>query len=205
MIRDTRYGYCRCGCGGLAPIAVRNIRKRGIVKGQPRLYIQGHGGGNRKLKPPITDAEREKLFWKKVAVTADSKCWEWLASKDEHGYGWFKTATKTIKAHRYSYALRYGPFSDNLECLHGCDNPGCVNPSHLHLGSHTENMREMFERKRAAIGERASSAKLTADEVREIRELCAAGVLQKTVGDMYSMDRTTISGIVSHKQWKHVT
>ncbi|MFJ9387747.1 HNH endonuclease signature motif containing protein [Nocardioides sp. NPDC101246] len=85
-------------------------------------------------------------FWSKVAKT--ETCWIWSAYRDEKGYGSFGWNGKLIKAHRAAYELTFGPIPSGAHVLHSCDNPSCVNPDHLSLGTHTENMRQKVARGR---------------------------------------------------------
>lgn len=91
-------------------------------------------------------------FWPKVDKTAT--CWLWTASVFENGYGLFHLDDRNLKAHRYAYELLVGPIPDGLEVRHTCDVARCVNPEHLSLGTHAENMADMVERDRAARGKR---------------------------------------------------
>jgi hypothetical protein len=94
-------------------------------------------------------------FWAKVDKDTPGGCWEWMASVfvDRYGYGKFNEGTshddnRTVYAHRFAYELESGPIPDGMHVLHQCDNPPCVNPAHLRLGTHADNMREMVERNR---------------------------------------------------------
>src|ERR1019366_3384667 len=111
-------------------------------------------------------------FWLNVAKSKDG-CWLWTASVDSGGYGVFDTGRRS---HRYSWELHHGPIppSDGLivTCVcHHCDNPRCVRPDHLFLGTQGDNMRDMAEKGRGArhAGESNPRAKLTAAIVRSIR------------------------------------
>jgi hypothetical protein len=80
----------------------------------------------------------------------DNGCWLWTGSKDDGGYGWFSVDVKTMRAHRVSYELHYGPIPDGFFVLHGCDVRHCVNPSHLYLGTQFDNICDRDTRGRNA-------------------------------------------------------
>ena len=79
-------------------------------------------------------------FWEKVRKTEN--CWLWQGSVTSDGYGRFHMSGKTHSAHRIAYMLRNGMIEDDLHVLHKCDNPPCVNPAHLYLGDHYQNMQD---------------------------------------------------------------
>jgi hypothetical protein len=90
-------------------------------------------------------------FWEKVAMAGPDECWIWTDKPTEDGYGRFKiTPTEQVKAHRLSYVLATGNDPGELLVRHKCDNPLCVNPAHLELGTQADNMRDASERGRLA-------------------------------------------------------
>lgn len=91
--------------------------------------------------------EQKANFWVKVNQT--NYCWVWGRSKNKNGYGTVRIAGKLFLAHRVSYQIINGIISDSILVLHKCDNPGCVNPGHLFIGSHQDNMTDMCKKGRS--------------------------------------------------------
>ena len=145
-------------------------------------------------------------FWAKVDVRGPDDCWEWTAFKDR-GYGVFGVFGVTggpQGAHRVSAHLA-GMKIEGLYVCHHCDNPCCVNPNHLFVGTNADNMRDKMQKGRGAKGESAGPAKLTADQVLEMRALYATGRwTQKGLADRYSVSPEQVCNIVNRKQWKHI-
>ena len=133
---------------------------------------------------------------------APSGCWEWTEGKEEHGYGRFCFNGCQKLAHRVSWSLHRGVLSDEDFVLHHCDNPGCVNPDHLFLGTQEDNMKDMAAKNRACKGMEKRNSKLSDSQVVEILKstdrVCS---IAKQFGVSYSI----ISEIRSRKRWKHVT
>lgn len=94
----------------------------------------------------------EQLFWMKVDKVGDGGCWLWTGAKRWDGYGRLQIPGRQLTAHRYSWELAEGPIPDGMHVLHYCDTPGCVNPGHLWLGSHDDNMRDRSRKNRVYRG-----------------------------------------------------
>jgi hypothetical protein len=100
------------------------------------------------IKPIVFGEEEEKRFWSKVDIKHPDECWIWKGAMSGGGYPSFKFNGKVTSAQRAAYALTYGSIDDKLYTLHSCDNPKCVNPYHLRLGTPGDNMQDMVKRNR---------------------------------------------------------
>jgi hypothetical protein len=143
-------------------------------------------------------------FWKKV--DKGPLCWNWIASKTE-GYGAFSLKGFPRGAHRFSFFLTNGDFDRSLCVLHTCDNPACVNPSHLFLGTKGDNFRDCISKGRnnPTRGERSASAKLTAKIVASMREDYRS--FKRTaaeIGAMVGVSQQEASRAIRGKTWAHV-
>lgn len=105
----------------------------------------------------------------KVAV-ADSGCWEWAGGRFDTGYGAFSVRGKTRYAHRVSYAEFVGPIPDGHMVCHHCDNPCCINPEHLFLGTAADNMADKAAKGRSNRGEKSNTSRLTERQVVVIKQ-----------------------------------
>ncbi len=176
------------------------VKSRGLCSGH---YIQWQ----RKREPrPLarTSLTLEQRFW--AAVGKSDGCWTWHGSKTAAGYGTLGSRETHVYAHRYSYALVHGPIPSGLHILHHCDNPPCVNPAHLFLGTHQDNMRDMRDKGRnyAAAGEAHPRAKITENDVIDMRSLWALGALMRDLAAEYGLDDSTVFDIVRGNSWKRV-
>lgn len=133
-------------------------------------------------------------FLKRVCPTPT--CWLWEGTINSDGYGSFRLGDRTVKVHRLSYELCYGPIPNSLYIMHKCDNPRCVNPEHLAAGTQKQNMQDAVAKKRIAFGERVGCAKLTDQEGREIRDLAKSGLFeQKVIASWYKVAPSTVANI----------
>jgi hypothetical protein len=151
-------------------------------------------------------------FWIKFKRPKDG-CWEWLASKDECGYGMIKrggygrAGHSVMRAHILSWVLYNGPIPSGLCVLHKCDNPKCVNPEHLFLGTKADNNHDRDKKGRhiAFHGVEHPMHKLTNIDVKNIRKSYSKqkrnGV---TIAKQYNINSSTLYGIVNYKIWKHI-
>ncbi len=148
----------------------------------------------------------EERFWPKVDKSAGPDgCWLWTAYCHPNGYGQFHFMRRRRPAHRISWMLVKGPIPKGLFVCHHCDNPPCVNPAHLFLGTSADNQRDSSNKGRMHLGEADGNSKLTKEEVLEIREEYAHGdMLQRELAKAYGVTPTQIGNIVKRKFWKHI-
>ena len=135
----------------------------------------------------------------------NSGCWLWLRHTSSEGYGLMGIkARKAKRAHRASWIAHHGEITEGLVVRHRCDNPCCVNPDHLELGTHAQNYADMVQRKRQCVGSRVHTAVLTENDVVNIRTSAAQGKKGADLARQYGMGSGNISLIINRKIWKHV-
>jgi hypothetical protein len=153
----------------------------------------------------------ESRYWQRVNKDSENGCWNWTGSVIPGGYGHFYYNNKSIYVHRISYAWHHPMtldlFNNSKVCVcHSCDNPRCVNPAHLWLGSHADNMRDKREKGRATRGESSPCSKLTELQVLEIRQRYnkKAKITTVQLSKEYGVGNSVIWNILNRKIWKHI-
>jgi len=141
---------------------------------------------------------RERFNTKWEAVT-ESGCWLWTAQVNTKGYGKLRNDGGTTLAHRISYQLHKGDIPKDMLVLHDCDNPTCVNPDHLHIGTNADNINEMYQRNRFP------NQILTMDTAKSIYKKCTEGVKQKDIAKEFKVHFSTVSDIATGKAWQQAT
>ena len=151
-----------------------------------------------------------KRFWYNVDKLTKNECWNWLASKKDRGYGRFVIGAVQEAAHRVSWVIHYGQIPNDLCICHRCDNPSCVNPSHLFLGTHADNMLDMKLKDRAIghIGEDNNKSTLLETEIIELRKIYDFYVnkygLTKKLSHVYNVPYGTMQKVVRRYTWNHI-
>lgn len=138
--------------------------------------------------------------------TTGDGCWSWLGALDRDGYGRMRVGgRKTLRAHRLAWEIETGRPPGSLLVCHHCDNPPCVNPAHLFLGTARDNNRDRVQKGRpnGSPGESNGVSKLTASQVHEIANLyCTGRFRQQDLAEMFGVSKSAIQLILSGKNWK---
>jgi len=154
-------------------------------------------------------SKREKLeerFWSKVDKSqGEEACWIWTSTVSR-GRAMFHFQGTSVNAARVAWQLTYGEIPPSLEVCHHCDDMMCLNPKHLFLGTHKNNMNDMLAkgRERHLKGEALPHSKLNEVAVKDIRQRANKGVSVKELARQYNVSTSTIRDVVRRKSWKHV-
>lgn len=151
-------------------------------------------------------------FWSKVRKLGPDECWEWVGARHPEGYGYlyagplYENRVRWVKSHRLSWEIHNGQIPDGLSVLHHCDNPPCVNPSHLYVGTQAQNVhdRTVRNRGRNQDGSVNSNAKLTEADVVAIIAMLKTGRSQAAVAEMFGVKQPQISRIARRESWRHL-
>jgi hypothetical protein len=154
--------------------------------------------------------KRESLvdrFWNKFKRPKKG-CWEWAGAKDPNGYGNIeeghgsKSCRTVHPAHRLSWKLFNGPIPNGMRVLHKCDNPSCVRPDHLFLGTQKDNLVDCKNKGRTAKGEKNGRSKLRQKDIDKIRKLCSSGKhTQQEIASIFNINQSHVSRIISNFVW----
>ena len=148
-------------------------------------------------------------FWSKATLNPSTGCIEWTSYKNKDGYGSFWFDGRMVAAHRVAYAMANGMklvpsgrFAGRPVICHRCDNPSCVNPNHLFLGTDADNARDRNAKGRGHIG---GAPKISGGTVAEIRLAYASGdKSQRELAQEFGLSQSQIGNIVRRSQWRHV-
>lgn len=180
------------------------IRMLGVTKAAPRRwYARGHDP--RRCPVSGRKPSAHERFWARVDRSDDEGCWLWTGPIRGNGYGGFYVDGLAFYAHRWAYVCHYGEDPGAFLVCHRCDNPSCVNPSHLFLGDHIDNARDMESKGRGGdrrnFGRRNGRAKITLADAATIRRRWSGGEAIAALARDFAVSTSTISDVVHRRRW----
>lgn len=144
-------------------------------------------------------------FKEKTDIKSVDECWSWKGYKNPAGYGETCIDGVRMNAHIASWLYHFGEILSGLCVCHKCDNPACVNPHHLFLGTKIDNINDMVRKGRQASGINSGACKLKEEDVLQIREKYQTGqYTQRLLAKLYNVSQTTILSILKRRTWKHI-
>jgi hypothetical protein len=179
-----------------------------------RFRKHGESGINRPIveKRSFPHIPANDRFW--MSVKKGSGCWEWIGTKQDAGYGRIIISGKAVLAHRMSFEMHKGIIPPGMQVCHKCDNPPCVNPDHLFLGTAKDNAQDCISKgrknavgpkgRRVIDGVAGNNRKLTPSDVLKIREDAVNGMPNSDIAKKFNVSDSTISRIVNRNNWRHL-
>jgi hypothetical protein len=181
-----------------------------LAKGLCKIHYERTWRGIPMDLPIRIEGSMEERFWAKVDKRKPHECWEWQGWRNPHGYGGISrggasgAGSHGVGTHIISWELHNGTIPNGLWVCHHCDNPPCVNPGHLFLGTRQDNIDDMVSKSRQIHGERVPWSKLTEGHIEDIRKMSDRGMLQHEIGEYFGVSQPTISYIIRGKTWKRL-
>lgn len=179
---------CYCDCGKIHQANASSLKFK---------TIQSCG-----CRSQFRESVKERFF-KKIMKT--ESCWEWTGNRTVAGYGTLSVRKVQNYAHRLSWEFLNGKIPEKMCICHTCDNPGCVNPEHLFLGTKKDNSDDMVSKKRNKFGSLCAASKLNEYQATEVRRLYSlGGFTYKYLSKRFGVSSSVIRKIIMRHMWKHV-
>ena len=176
---------------------VKGCPNKHIAKG----YCSKHYANFKRHGFPVKPSCSKKIEFR----INENGCFECTSHKPKaSGYPTFRIRQKTQQMSRFIYSEMFGEIPEGLVVRHKCDNPLCINPEHLELGTHQDNANDRVKRDRQAKGSRNGNAILNEEQVKEIKLLILGGKTNKKISEKYKVNPNVISDIRCERKWKHV-
>lgn len=191
-----KFWNCICECGTTQVVYGSTIRSGGS-KSCGCLKAEKSSIAMKTMRIRQAGTLHDRFFSRFVKL--DNGCWQWRAHTDKDGYGVLPGDRKNTRAHRLSYEIHKGSIPDGLIVCHHCDNPGCVNPAHLFIGTTKDNAQDALRKKRNYVGEKNGRSKLTEQNVKEILNSCLNG---QQLADKFGVSRSTINNVRRGDTWQ---
>ena len=191
---DARILTPKTGC----TICGKKVNARGLCDTHYKQHKRAGTLPERTRTTHLSLIERFNVTTEKVT---ESGCMIWMGTLNNFGHGRLGYGGKLHLAHRLFYTEFKGEIPNGMCVCHKCDVPQCVNPDHLFLGSQSDNMADMYSKKRGAVGADYHRSTLTDDLVAKLK---ADGRTQDEIAKDYGIARTTVSAIKTGRAWKHV-
>lgn len=191
-----KFWNCVCECGTKRIVYGETIRS-GSSKSCGCLKSEKSAVAMKAMRMRQSGSLQDRFFSRFVKL--ENGCWQWRSHTDKDGYGVLPGAHQNTRAHRLSYEIHIGQIPEGLIVCHHCDNPGCVNPDHLFVGTSKDNAQDALQKRRNYVGEKNGRSKLTAENVKEILNSSLNG---QQLADKFGVTRSTINNVRKGTTWQ---
>lgn len=193
-----KFWNCICECGTERVVCGVYLRN-GSIKSCGCLKAEKNSIAMKKMRLQQSGTIIDRFFSRFVKL--DNGCWQWRSHTDKDGYGVLPGNRINTRAHRLSYEIHKGPIPEGMFVCHHCDNPGCVNPDHLFVGTQTDNAQDALKKGRHYVGEKNGRSKLTEENVKEILSSSLNG---PQLAEKFNVTRSMINAIRRGVSWRSI-